>query len=231
MRSSGFPNSVHAMHVGDTNEKAPRREPAGLLMDGEPRLQGDGNPSPSTRLDNAERRSRVPIGWWIKKWLSNRRRGEETYCAGATGKEPHGRAGAERIAQVAAGGKRLCYRQPPVRVPPLWAAGAVPRSALRGAARLGEWVDRHSDLSTAIQHPGFPVHWPCRLLRRGFSLAFPWASATIVINDSHCSTPCAYIANQRNVADEPAQSAAPLKAERAKGAGLSVRQRLPLLLR
>jgi hypothetical protein len=115
--------------------------------------------------------------------------------------------------------------------PSLVGGWAVPRSALRGAARLGEWVDRHSDLSTAIQHPGFPVHWPCRLLRRGFSLAFPWASATIVINDSHCSTPCAYIANQRNVADEPAQSAAPLKAERAKGAGLSVRQRLPLLLR
>jgi hypothetical protein len=74
----------------------------------------------------------------------------------------------------------------------------------------------------------------------------PWESATIVINDSHCSTPCAYIANQRNVADEPAQSAcretvkardfvfnhyAPVKAERGSSAGLSVRQRLPLLLR
>jgi hypothetical protein len=43
------------------------------------------------------------------------------------------------------------------------------------------------------------------------STACPVGSATIVINDSHCSTPCAYIANQRSIADEPAQSA-PLKA-------------------
>jgi hypothetical protein len=59
------PSSHHRMHIGTRQGKAPRSAGgslAGLLTDGEPRLRGDGNPSPSTRLDNAEQRSRVPIG-------------------------------------------------------------------------------------------------------------------------------------------------------------------------